>query len=483
MEWIRKYCKTFDREGQVLPWPDWEFFDELIGDLEAPGVSLWIKSRQMMCSWLASAYALHMVVFNPLIAVIAISRNLEQVLDIHDRVCFMYRNLPGAFRLPRDTDNMKVFDLKHSDGVSSIKFSPAGRNAGRGTQTKFFIADEFAFMGFASDIFTGLKPSIDGGGRGLILSTGNGNHRKNKFAQLIQDRAELGFKFREVHYSLCPEKDDAWKARARLGLSQAEWDQEHECKLITMAGLVYQEFSTISHLVDMPELHDNGKFYLSVDFGFNNPFVAILYYCPAPDYDTFYVVREHYKSETLIKDHAAQIIQMLCIPRFIGGEFIQDPPPLRLEFGDSLVVDPSAKQERMELVAALETSVKDHWQGKPEEWRRKYPSKPRYRTISGETSIRAGINAVKEKLEVDPRLGRPKFLIAKGPDNKPVAPNMVFEFENYSEAQSNENRAVPKNDDENPIKLNDHAMDCNKNLILKLRQPVSKGHKRKPRGL
>ena len=99
--------------------------------------------------------------------------------------------------------------------------------------------------------------------------------------------------------------------------------------------------------------------------------------------------------------HAEAIIPLLCIPRFIGDELHTDPPPVPLEFNNSLVVDPSNKQAVKDLEAALAVSIKKYWDSKPAAWHKKYTVRPRFNTINGATDIRAGINAVKEKMEVD----------------------------------------------------------------------------------
>lgn len=483
-EWIRDNVKTFDRDGTILEFPDWKYLEEMVLDLHHNRLNIWHKSRQMMATWVVAAYALYLITFHPRIQVTAISRNLEQVLDVQNRIDFMHRNLPEQWRKPKRSDAQTKFDVKHGVDVSEIKFSAAGKSAGRGPQTAFFILDEFAFMQHAPSIFIGIKPSIDGNGRGVVLSTGNGKTRRNKFYCLVEDADELGFHYKQIHYRLNPLKDEAWQEEARKGLSQAEWDQEHECKWIGLAGLVYPQFDRGLHLRPAPQYDDGDRFYCSVDYGYTNPFAAALYVSPGPDHWQLRVAREYYVRETLTRDHADALVRMLCLPRFINGEWVEDPPPVRVEFANGLISDPAAKQQRKDLEAELERAVREYWESKSEEWRKLWPRRPRFHTKAGKTDIMAGINAVATKLET--LRGDEPALVIDTVDGKPVASSMVFELENYAWPANNgeggQSDKTPRNDDERPVKMNDHQMDQLKNLLLTMKAGSAKGHAKKPKG-
>ena len=72
--------------------------------------------------------------------------------------------------------------------------------------------DEAAFMQWASELYTAMKPTIDGGGQLIVLSTANG--RANLFFDLC-DRARRGvssFAFRFLPWHARPGRDAAWYA-------------------------------------------------------------------------------------------------------------------------------------------------------------------------------------------------------------------------------------------------------------------------------
>ena len=70
-------------------------------------------------------------------------------------------------------------------------------------------------------------------------------------------------------------------------------------------GVVYEEWDRSVHLVDPFPIPVEWKRYLSVDFGYTNPFCC-LFAAMDPD-GRLYVYREIYRTRTLVEDHAARI--------------------------------------------------------------------------------------------------------------------------------------------------------------------------------
>jgi len=70
---------------------------------------------------------------------------------------------------------------------SEVKAVAATKDAGRSEALSLLIIDEMAFIpnNILEDIWTAAKPTLDTGGRALLLSTPNG--KGNKFYTLYRD--------------------------------------------------------------------------------------------------------------------------------------------------------------------------------------------------------------------------------------------------------------------------------------------------------
>jgi len=74
MYWLRNHTNTYDPkaiaagENPVRPFPDWEYFDALWYFLTRPATwphQFYPKSREMLTSWIAAAYAMHLAQWTP----------------------------------------------------------------------------------------------------------------------------------------------------------------------------------------------------------------------------------------------------------------------------------------------------------------------------------------------------------------------------------------------------------------------------------
>lgn len=133
-----------------------------------------LKARQLGISWLCCAYALWLCLFQPGRLVLIFSRNQALANENKRRIEALYHRLPDWMReaAPQLTIN-NTTTLAWSNG-SRIESEPATQSAGRGKTASLVIFDEAAFMQWAETIYVAMKPTIDGGGQLIILSTANG---------------------------------------------------------------------------------------------------------------------------------------------------------------------------------------------------------------------------------------------------------------------------------------------------------------------
>ena len=171
-----------------------------------------LKARQLGISWICCWYALWLCLFHPGKVVLLFSRGQDEANEMLRRVRVLYERLPDWMRqaapalLKQNTEEMAWAN------ESRIQSLPASPGSGRSFTASLAIMDEAAFMQWASELYTAMKPTIDGGGQLIVLSTANG--RANLFFNLC-DRARRGvsgFAFRFLPWHARPGRDAAWYA-------------------------------------------------------------------------------------------------------------------------------------------------------------------------------------------------------------------------------------------------------------------------------
>lgn len=190
-------------------------------------------------------------------------------------------------------------------------------------------------------------------------------------------------------------------------------------KWVQAEGAVYDDWDRQKHLVDRREIPADWRRIRAIDFGYSNPFVCL--WIAIDDDGRMYVYREIYRTRRTVKVHAAEI------RRLSGDE--------RYEF---TVADHDA-EDRATL---LENGIA---------------------TIAADKAIRPGIEAVQERLKVAGD-GRPRlFVLRDAPverdetlDEAKKPCSIVEEFDGYCWTKGGDGKPVK----EEPVKLNDHALDA-----------------------
>lgn len=213
-------------------------------------------------------------------------------------------------------------------------------------------------------------------------------------------------------------------------------------KWVAAEGQVYEAFNPNLHVIDgwsdnhPPQSWDR---YWTVDFGFTNPFVL---QCWAQDPDgRLYLYRELYRSQTLVEDHAKEI---LSIVRRSDGGWLEPKPR-------AVICDHDA-EDRATLERYLGLG-----------------------TVAATKTVSDGIQAVQERLRPQGD-GKPRLLlcrnatVAKDPmlvdQAKPTS--TLEEIPGYVWDVATSANASNKNARENPLKKDDHGMDAMRYVVAYL---------------
>lgn len=195
-----------------IPFTLWPAQAELLKDILTERLLLILKSRQLGISWLVLAVALWLCLYRSGRLVLVFSIGQDEANEMLRRCHAMYWRLTPALRatLPTLTkDNTEEMAWTNGSRILSL---PSRANAGSSYTASLAIMDEFAKNANDARIYTAVKPTIDGGGKLIILSTAEGSG--NLFADLCK-RAMAGagrLAFRFLPWQARPDRDAAWYA-------------------------------------------------------------------------------------------------------------------------------------------------------------------------------------------------------------------------------------------------------------------------------
>ncbi len=279
----------------------------------------------------------------------------------------------------------------------------------RGQKFDLLVIDEIASMkNFALLWEEVLRPTLtDNKGEAIFISTPKGfNHFYTLYNQQLKDSDYKSFHFTSYDNPYLP-REEIDKARKEMG--EDRFAQEYLADFRKTQGLVYKEFDRKEHLYQTDE--EKGENYkvfnvmetlVGVDFGFTNP-CAIVSVQRDTD-NNYYVTREWYHTQKT----TPEIIEIA--KTFGGNKYYPDP----------------AEPDRIEEMRRAKLNVRE---------------------VSKD--VEAGINAVRELFKTK-RL----FIHAS-------CINLIQEIETYSYPD----KKPDHNENEAPIKENDHALDALRYVI------------------
>ncbi len=271
----------------------------------------------------------------------------------------------------------------------------------RGQQFDFIVIDEVAMMkNFWTNWQEVIRPTLtDTKGEALFISTPKGfNHFYDLYNMQDTDSDYKSFHFTTYDNPYIPVEEID---KARQELSSERFAQEYLADFKKTEGLVYKEFDRTRHLfTEIPIGTGITERIAGADLGFTNP-------CAIPDIwidntDTWWVKEEFYQTGRT----DAQVAEYLAAQNY-----------------DMVYPDPEAPAAISEM-RKRGVNVRD--------------------VIKGKDSIKHGIDAVRERLKAN------KLRIHTS------CKNTIMEFETYCYPDKKDMH----NEEENPIKENDHMMDA-----------------------
>lgn len=212
-------------------------------------------------------------------------------------------------------------------------------------------------------------------------------------------------------------------------------------------GQVYSEFRRDVHVVQPFKVPQEWSRIIGIDHGYRNPSCWLW---GAIDYDgNIYVYREYYEREMLIEE---------VVKGKKTKELVQ-PGVVSLMKGEKIEgawIDPSTKARRA-------TTGGSDWDAYIEHLPAGFPLMP------ANNEKTAGIDRVKSYLKQNPQTNKPKLYLFN------TCGNLIEEMSKYRYKELRQEQQGKKSENEEPVKVDDHACDALRYLIMSRPDPAKHG--------
>lgn len=207
------FCRVLsgDEDATWVAFKLWHSQVEVARTFQNERLVVVLKARQLGMTWLAVAYALWSMMFNPIATVLLFSRRDDEAVEIKERLKGMYDHLPAWFKAMYPVAKNNDHEFAIINGSRALAFPT---NAGDSYTGTLAIVDEADLIPDLSKLMRSVKPTIDGGGKMILLS------RVDKFAPdstfkriyLGAREGKTAWKAVFLPWNAKPSRDAAWYA-------------------------------------------------------------------------------------------------------------------------------------------------------------------------------------------------------------------------------------------------------------------------------
>jgi hypothetical protein len=283
------------------------------------------KSRRMTVSWTILGLISHDILFHKGRDWAVVSKKEEDSRELVERIEFIINHIPPDMISPDLLPKMKRGEMQSSPPAiefeeiySKVQGFPQGGNQLRQRGFSGIFEDECSFWEEAQQAYASAKPTIDGGGRMIMVSSraveDKGFFKKIVFDQLdapdthfpeiapapvkspmdgvdVWENPRNGFTVIELHYKAHPErKSEEYRQMLKDTLPRKEYMMEYEKSWEAYSGRpVFEDFNEALHVTKIPpKVHPNLPLLVGWDSSGLTPAAII---CQMQD-DRLIVIRE-----------------------------------------------------------------------------------------------------------------------------------------------------------------------------------------------
>ena len=230
--YFAKYIKIITLDDGVVPFKMYDFQEEMIKTFYNNRFTIMKCPRQVGKTTTTVAFLLWTILFQDSQSIAVLANRGETARGILGKLQLAYENLPMWLQQGVVEWNKGRVELENGSVI--IASSTSGSAARSGSFNIVFL-DEFAFVpsNIATEFFTSVYPVITAGTKTkiIIVSTPNG---MNLFYKIWTDAVNKNNNYTpfEVHWSMVPGRDDAWKEETIRNTSEHQFRQEFETEFL-----------------------------------------------------------------------------------------------------------------------------------------------------------------------------------------------------------------------------------------------------------
>jgi hypothetical protein len=204
------YCQIYDATSRAwLPFRLWPAQLKTIQTIADHRLTVILKARQLGLTWLVLGYALWLILVRPAATVLLFSRRDEEAVDLlRTRLRGMYDRLPDWLKVNSfGVDNDHEWQL--SNGSRVLAFPTT---AGDSYTATLAVVDEADLVPDLDRLMRAVKPTIDGGGRMVLLSRADKTQPQSPFKRIFSGAKQRLTEWVSVFlpWNARPDRDQAW---------------------------------------------------------------------------------------------------------------------------------------------------------------------------------------------------------------------------------------------------------------------------------
>lgn len=164
---IYNYCFIYDATaGDWIPFRLWREQGLALQTILKNLLVIILKARQLGLTWLVLCFALWLMLFHPAATVLLFSRRDDEAIHLLERMTGVYAKLPDFMKVRViEQDSAHVWELSNGSVARAFPTS-----AGDSYTATLAIVDEADLVLNLNRLMAAVKPTIDAGGRMILLS-------------------------------------------------------------------------------------------------------------------------------------------------------------------------------------------------------------------------------------------------------------------------------------------------------------------------